>query len=89
VSIIGNPGVGGDVLDNTMSQGIISHPKRKLDGLVYIQTTAAINRGTSGGPMFNDKGKVIGIVVSKVNIENVGFAIPSDVVVTFLKSCTR
>ena len=47
-----------------------------------IRTDTAVNSGNSGGGLFNDKGELIGIVNAKVsssNIENVGYAIPSNV----------
>lgn len=81
VITIGNPfGLGG-----TVTTGIISFKGRDIgnDGLVdnYIQTDAAINRGNSGGPMFDMKGEVIGInsAIYSPSGSNVGigFAIPS------------
>lgn len=47
----------------TVSTGIVSHPGRYNDpgyGSV-IQTDTAINKGNSGGPLFNDRGRVVGI----------------------------
>ena len=78
---IGNPfSLGGSV-----TAGIISARGRELSDLGlfdYIQTDAAINKGNSGGPMFNLDGKVIGINTaiysqSGGNI-GIGFAIPSN-----------
>jgi len=60
VLAIGNPfGLGGSV-----TSGIISAKSRDIDAGAYdnfIQTDASINQGSSGGPMFNLKGEVIGI----------------------------
>jgi serine protease Do len=81
VIAIGNPfGLGGSV-----TAGIISARGREIStsGIVeYIQTDTALNRGNSGGPMFNQKGKVIGIntaifLTDGANI-GIGFAIPSN-----------
>ena len=54
----------------------------------FFQTDAAINVGNSGGPMFNMKGEVIGIVSHILSLtggsEGLGFAVPSNVVRRFL-----
>jgi serine protease Do len=81
VIAIGNPfGLGGSV-----SAGIISARNRNIDAGRYddfIQTDAAINRGNSGGPLFNINGEVIGVntaIVSPTGASvGVGFATPSD-----------
>ena len=70
VTIIGNPGLGGQILDYTMTQGIVSNARRELRHQTLIQTSAAVNPGSSGGPMFNSKGLVIGLVVLKGDIED-------------------
>ncbi len=70
----------------TETEGIISSEKQLLDGRHYIQTDAAVNPGNSGGPMVNAKGEVIGVTTSKFsNADNVGFAIPAEVLVEDLK----
>ena len=83
VIAIGNPfGLGGSV-----SAGIISARNRNIDAGRYddfIQTDAAINRGNSGGPLFNMDGQVIGVNTAIVSPSGgsvgIGFAIPSDLV---------
>lgn len=83
--IIGNPGLGGrQVLDRTMTEGIVSSPKREIEGLTYIQTSAAINPGTSGSPVFNQQGNVIGVVVLKAAIEGAGFIVSPERIQAFL-----
>lgn len=77
---IGNPfGLGG-----TVTAGIISARGRDINSGPYddfIQTDASINRGNSGGPMFNLKGKVIGINTAIFSPTGgsvgIGFAIPA------------
>ncbi len=71
---------------NTVSVGVISGLGRKVTasggGEVetledVVQTDAAINRGNSGGPLFNLKGEVIGVNFAMAQgAENIGFAIP-------------
>ena len=76
---IGNPfGLGGSV-----TSGIISAKARDIESGQYdsfIQTDASINQGSSGGPMFNMAGEVIGInsVIFSTNGASmgIGFAIP-------------
>ena len=80
VIAIGNPfGLGGSV-----SAGIVSGDERVLGGQYddYIQTDAAINRGNSGGPLFDMQGRVVGVntvIYSQTGGSvGVGFAINSD-----------
>jgi S1-C subfamily serine protease len=89
VTIIANPGLGTEVLDNTVTTGIISNVKRMIAGLPYIQSSAAVNPGSSGGPMFDRSGHVIGVVVLKAGIEGVGFAVPPQAIAKFLLKATR
>lgn len=86
VFAIGNPGLGEKVLHHTVSQGIVSSPARNIGGLLYIQTTAAVNPGNSGGPLFNTQGHVVGVVTLKAFFqENIAFAIPVNYVKDFIK----
>ncbi len=78
---IGNPfGLGG-----TVTSGIISATARDIHSSPYddfLQTDASINRGNSGGPMFNLAGEVIGINTAIFSPSGgsigIGFAIPSS-----------
>lgn len=80
VLAIGNPyGLGG-----TVTAGIISARARDINSGPYddyLQTDAAINRGNSGGPMFNVEGQVIGVNTAIYSPSGgsvgIGFAIPS------------
>ena len=81
VIAIGNPfGLGG-----TVTAGIVSARQRDINAGPYddfIQTDAAINRGNSGGPMFNLDGDVIGINSAIFSPSGgsigIGFAIPAN-----------
>ena len=80
VMAIGNPhGLGG-----TVTAGIVSARGRMLGGRYddFIQTDASINRGNSGGPLFDLDGKVIGvnsmIISPSGGSIGIGFAIPSN-----------
>ncbi len=64
-------------LDNTISQGIISNAGRVIDGISYIQTTAPISPGSSGGALINDKGELIGITSAYfADGQNLNLAVP-------------
>ena len=68
-------------LQNTISQGLISNVKRELDGVTFIQTSAAISSGSSGGALINKYGEVIGITSAKFSDgENLGLALPISVI---------
>lgn len=81
VIAIGNPfGLGG-----SLSVGVISAINRNINAGPYdsfIQTDAAINRGNSGGPLFNMKGEVIGVNSAIISPSGgsvgIGFAVPAD-----------
>lgn len=68
-------------LQNTISNGIISNTKQILGEHTYIQTTAAISRGSSGGALLNEYGEVIGVTSAGIETgENLGFVIPINAV---------
>lgn len=77
VFAIGSPSAGVITLGNSVSDGIIAGKNRFVNGIPFIQTTAPVNFGNSGGPLFNMNGEVVGIVTAKSIIsENIGFALP-------------
>ena len=85
---IGNP-LGLD-LQSTLTSGYISGKDRtitlqnglQMDGL--MQTDAAINSGNSGGGLFDQEGKLIGINTAKASAEGIGFTIPINVAKTIV-----
>jgi hypothetical protein len=54
-------------LRHSISEGIISRLHANKDGLELIQSTAAIEPGSSGGGLFNTSGKLVGITSSKIS----------------------
>ncbi|MGO2980641.1 MAG: S1C family serine protease [Leuconostoc mesenteroides] len=101
VLAIGSP-LGSDYA-TSLTSGIVSAPRRTLSAeetgssaTTAIQTDAAINPGNSGGPLINLKGQVVGINSSKIasstdgtSVEGMGFAIPADIVQTFIKNTEK
>jgi serine protease Do len=72
-------------LERTVTQGILSTKTRQLEGELYLQTSTQINPGNSGGPLFNLAGEVVGVTNMKITFgEGLGFAIPVELVKTFL-----
>jgi len=81
VVAIGNP----FSLGGTVTAGIVSARNRDINSGPYdnyIQTDAPINRGNSGGPLFNLDGEVVGINTAIISPSGgsigIGFAVPSD-----------
>ena len=88
VMAIGNPfGLGG-----TVTVGIISAKARDINSGPYddyLQTDAAINKGNSGGPLFNMDGDVVGVNTAIISPTGgsigIGFAVPADTVVKIIE----
>jgi serine protease Do len=87
VIAIGNP----FSLGGTVTAGIVSARNRDIQSGPYdnyIQTDASINRGNSGGPLFNLNGEVIGVNTAIISPSGgsigIGFAVPSKTVVPVL-----
>ncbi len=87
VVAMGNPfGLGG-----TVTTGIVSAKSRDIHSGPYddfIQTDASINKGNSGGPLFNNQGEVIGMNTAILSPDGgsvgIGFSVPSDLVRTIV-----
>jgi tetratricopeptide (TPR) repeat protein len=72
VFVVGNP----EGLEGTFSQGVISGI-RSVAGKLYLQITAPISPGSSGGPVMNTSGEVIGVAVGTLRTgQNLNFAVP-------------
>jgi S1-C subfamily serine protease len=82
--------------DFTVTTGIVSPPSGILNDTRYLQISAAIQPGNSGGPFFDTNGLVIGVVAEKINAfavarytggnlpENINFAIKTGMIRDFL-----
>ena len=76
-------------LDNSVSLGVVSAIARQLEPeapMIYVQTDASINPGSSGGPLVDLRGRLIGIntlILSRTGgSEGLGFSAPSNIVRT-------
>jgi S1-C subfamily serine protease len=72
-------------LEATYSTGTVSNPSRQVDGQTFIQFSAPISPGSSGGGLFDRDGDVVGITAASENIktgpqtdmaQNLNFAVP-------------
>jgi len=76
VFAIGNP-LG---LERTVTEGVLSQTHRNFGGILYLQVDAPVNPGNSGGPLFNARGQVIGVInMSARRMEGLNFAIPARI----------
>ena len=82
VIALGNP----EGMKGTVSNGIVSTVSRDIGlGVDLIQTTAPISKGSSGGPLLNMYGEVIGVTSLTLSSgQNLNFAIPSDLIRTIM-----
>lgn len=93
------PQVGSPVMDlgsplglkGTVSVGVVA-AFRSLFGSDYLQFTAAISPGNSGGPVVDQSGRVVGIATAKIvmdGAESLGLAIPVQVACAALGDCAQ
>ena len=81
VYVIGNSLGGGTCI----TAGISSDKRRTVEGRPRLMTDCAVNRGNSGGPVFDAFGCVVGTIVSvTTTAEGMNYAIPADAVKKFL-----
>lgn len=74
-------------LQNTISQGIVSNPVRAEGSVQFIQTTAAISHGSSGGALINASGEVVGITsATYAEGQNLNLALPLSYVMDYAKT---
>ena len=84
VIAIGSPGG----LSATVSEGIISAIRRETDtGVRFLQTTAAISPGSSGGPLIGRGTEVVGVTsLLFEGGQNLNFAVPSEYIISVLRN---
>src|SRR5450432_2962144 len=79
-------------IDPTLTTGIVSALKKSVAGWPLIQLDANINRGSSGGPVCNEKGEVVGLTTfgsienSRALAAGLNFAIPVSILQEYLDS---
>ncbi len=76
ISVIGSP----KRLQNTITNGLVSQ-LRNVGNVTLFQISAPISPASSGSPVFNEEGQVVGIAISSLeeeNVQNINFAIPSN-----------
>ena len=89
----GYPGIDGKP-SYQVTRGFVSNERFELDDAggpdLYIQHTAPIDPGSSGGPLMTPEGKVLGVNTLKIrHRENVGLAVPASIVAVFWRtSCS-
>lgn len=80
---IGNP-LG---LEHTVSDGLVSAVRSNGEGLQLIQITAPVSPGSSGGPLFDMQGEVIGVTAQTIEDgQNINFAIGIDSIRAFMRT---
>lgn len=66
-------------------EGIISDANREVNGMTYIMHSAPVNHGNSGGPLYNSKGQVIGMISSsRKDAKNMSYAVTNSILIEFL-----
>ncbi len=74
-------------LDNTISEGLISNPSRTIGNVPYIQISAPISNGSSGGALISKLGKVIGITsAGRDDGQNLNLALPISIIKGYKKT---
>src|SRR3989304_4948134 len=68
-------------LENTISDGVLSGLREITPGRKILQITAPVSEGSSGGPVFNENGEVIGVATFLIKgAQNLNFAMPVNLV---------
>ena len=78
VYAIGSPGLGNTILEQSISEGLVSSKSRKIGETEYLQHSAAVNPGNSGGALLDEGCRLVGIVTLGTRLNNISFAIPVE-----------
>lgn len=94
VTVVGYPigGVAISVTSGVVSRIEVTAYSHGSSELLGLQIDAAINSGNSGGPAFNARGECVGVAFQSLkhdDAENIGYVIPSPVIVHFLQDYAR
>ena len=94
VTVVGYPigGVAISVTPGVVSRIEVTAYSHGSSELLGLQIDAAINAGNSGGPAFNARGECVGVAFQSLkhdDAENIGYVIPSPVIVHFLQDYAR
>ena len=66
-------------------EGIVSDNSREVNGKTFIMHSCSVNHGNSGGPLYNSKGQVIGMISSsRKDAKNMSYAIQNKVLIDFV-----
>ena len=89
VYVTGNPGPAG-FLEGTFSDGLVSGIRDLGAGREWLQISAPISKGSSGGPVLNKHGEVIGVAMGGLEVgQNLNFAIPVKYLTGLLDQVSR
>ncbi|MGE5412844.1 MAG: S1C family serine protease [Syntrophomonadaceae bacterium] len=68
-------------MEFTVSRAIVSHPRRNVYGIAFVQFDANVNPGNSGGPLLDAQGRAVGIVsMMRLDARGLAFALPINYV---------
>ncbi len=83
ITVIGNP----RRLQNTVTNGLISQLRLVGDNIIWQQISAPISPSSSGSPVFNARGEVVGVALSSLqgaDNQNLNFSVPSNYLVELM-----
>lgn len=95
IFVVGYPDIGIEelfsdrttTLEPTLTSGVVSARRELNSGVDTIQTDAGINRGNSGGPMYNAAGEVVGVATfgpADVELQEIQFGLPIEIAKGFM-----